>query len=144
MNLKDVAIQERRKCAELALDVRRELVRQAYRGKLNLTDEHVAHVCDALAERMLEGNGEAKAAEPMYYIQARGFSGDCFLFWRRGRCGYTTDLSDAMQVGKAEADRITADKDRGDKAWPVADLDRIAERHVNSEHAMFRGRNHAG
>ena len=73
-----------------------------------------------------------------FYIQTRGYSGDCFLFWRKNRCGYTCNLDDALQVDKQEADSMTADKDRGDKAWPVDVLNIIAHRHVNSEHPFFR------
>lgn len=38
-----------------------------------------------------------------YYLQdIRQYVGNCMVFWRRGRSGYTTDLSDA-EVFTAEA-----------------------------------------
>ena len=101
-----------------------------------------------LANRLNQGNpawtplapwrSKASPEAALYYIQARGFSGDCLVFWRKEKAGYTTNLGDAMQVTKQEADQITGDSSRGDSAWPVKELDLLSYRHVDSECSEFR------
>lgn len=71
--------------------------------------------------------------EKLYYIQAPGYSGDCLIWWRISRCGYTTNLDEALKLPKDEVDRICSDPDRGDVAYPVEFIDALAHRHLNSE-----------
>jgi hypothetical protein len=69
--------------------------------------------------------------DELYYIQNRGFCGDCLLWWRANRCGYTMNLRDALKVTAKEAatfDRVE------DVPWLASEIDAIAEYHVNSEH----------
>lgn len=66
----------------------------------------------------------------MYYIQNRGYCGDCLLWWRANRCGYTLNLAEALKVTAKEAATF---KRHEDVPWLVSDIDAIAERHVNSE-----------
>src|ERR1700722_14551761 len=69
-----------------------------------------------------------------FYIQNKGFCGDCLLWWRRNRCGYTTDLSEALMVGRDEAESICKDRPWEDVMWPTSLIDRLASLHLNSEH----------
>jgi len=69
--------------------------------------------------------------EELYYIQNRGYCGDCLLWWRSNRCGYTMNLKEALKVTAAEAATFTRIED---VPWPVSDIDAIAQHHVNSEH----------
>ncbi len=72
-------------------------------------------------------------AEPLYYIQNRGFCGDCLLWHKEGGHGYTMDLDQAWKVTKAEAERICAHRPHEDFLRPVSEMDAAAARHVNSE-----------
>lgn len=69
----------------------------------------------------------------LFYIQHRGFSGDCLLWWRKERAGYTMDLDDALQVPMAEAESICRSRPTEDIKWQVSLIDRLARRHVNNE-----------
>lgn len=71
--------------------------------------------------------------DEMYYIRARGYAGDCLLWWRKGRCGYTANLDEALVVDADEAASITSERDRQDEAYLVSEIDRIAVRHADSE-----------
>ena len=85
------------------------------------------------------------AAKPkdLYYIQNRGYSGDCLRFWRSNECGYTTNLDEALVVSKTEAEGICTSRPKEDIPWPCAYLDAIAQRHVNSECMPRREEAHA-
>lgn len=69
----------------------------------------------------------------LYYIQSRGYSGDCLLWWRENRCGYTMNLDEALKLPEQEARTLCAGRPDEDFAWPVEEIDQVAERHVNSE-----------
>ena len=69
-------------------------------------------------------------SETMYYIQNRGYCGDCLLWWRANRCGYTMNLDEALKVTAEEALTFTRVED---VPWLVSDIDAISQRHVNSE-----------
>jgi len=44
------------------------------------------------------------ASSELYYL-ANGFVGNDFLFWRKGSCGYTTNIDDAEVFTKERAYR---------------------------------------
>lgn len=67
--------------------------------------------------------------EALYYIQNRGYSGNCLRWWKEGYNGYTSNLNEAARVTLDEAKRLTQRPD--DSAWPVAVVDSMSERHVN-------------
>jgi hypothetical protein len=81
---------------------------------------------------------KANVDRHLFYIQNKGFCGDCLLFWKENRCGYTTDLRKALKVSRDEADRICSSRIGEDIPWPVNQLDSVAEMHVNSEHPDIR------
>lgn len=68
-----------------------------------------------------------------FYIQNRGYCGNCLQWWRADRHGYTMDLREALKVGRKEAESIVSDRPGIDRMWPAADIDAIAELHVNCE-----------
>lgn len=39
-----------------------------------------------------------------FYIQNRGYCGNCLQWWRADRHGYTMDLREALKVGRKEAE----------------------------------------
>jgi len=69
--------------------------------------------------------------ERLYYVQNRGGCGDCLIWWRADRCGYTMNLAEALKVTAAEAATFTRNEDR---PWLASEVDAVAERHVNSQH----------
>jgi hypothetical protein len=71
--------------------------------------------------------------EPEYYIQHRGFCGDCLLWWRIGRCGYTVDLNQALKVTEEEAANICRSRPNEDFMRLASMVDGASQRHVNSE-----------
>lgn len=71
--------------------------------------------------------------EELFYIQNKGFSGNCLRFWKADRCGYTSNLDEAMKVSKEEAEEVRSWRDGEDTTYPVEFIDRIAHRHVNYE-----------
>lgn len=73
------------------------------------------------------------SAEPLYYIQNKGYSGNSLLFWRESGKGYTCNLDDAWRLPKAQAEAICRDRPNEDVMWPVAVIDKATERHCNSE-----------
>lgn len=69
----------------------------------------------------------------LFYIQNKGFCGNCLRWWKTEGQGYTLDLDSAWKVTKAEAESICRSRPKEDIAWPVATIDAIAHRHVNAE-----------
>ena len=69
----------------------------------------------------------------LYYIQNKGYCGDCLLWWRDGGHGYTIDLNKAWKVPKAKAIDLCRSRPFEDFAWSVDEIDKVAERHINSE-----------
>jgi hypothetical protein len=74
----------------------------------------------------------------LYYIQNKGFCGDCLLWWRVGGKGYTVNLDHAWKVTKEKAYDLCRWRPEVDTAWPVSAVDQAAERHLNSESALYR------
>jgi hypothetical protein len=71
--------------------------------------------------------------DELFYItgpHGSGCVGNSVLWWATNRCGYTTDLNLAGQYPRAEAESICSDR-RGDKMFPVADVDKMVQRHVD-------------
>lgn len=65
-----------------------------------------------------------------YYIQHKGFQGNCLTWWRAGGCGYTCNLNEAGKFPAGEAKRIERGRPTEDTAWPCQLIDGIAVRHV--------------
>jgi hypothetical protein len=84
---------------------------------------------------MTEGYGFAPPIddEEKFYIRdSRQYVGNCILWWRHDRNGYTTSLDEAGQFSKDEADLICQARDT-DMAYPVYMIDEVAERHVDHQ-----------
>ncbi len=72
------------------------------------------------------------ANEGLFYIQdSRSFTGNSVVWWRKERKGYTSDLSEAMIVDRAEALSMQRDRDT-DRPWPVNAISATAARHVDA------------
>ena len=69
----------------------------------------------------------------LYYIQNRGYCGDCLLWWKSNRCGYTLNLDEALKLPEDEALMLIASRPLEDFAYRVDLIDSVAHRHVNSE-----------
>ena len=67
----------------------------------------------------------------LYYIQNKGYVGNCLLWWREGGHGYTCNLDEAWRVDEAKAREITAVRRGEDVAWPVEEAEAMAQRHVH-------------
>lgn len=74
----------------------------------------------------------------LYYIQNRGYCGNCVLWWRHDRCGYTVNLDEALKVPKEEAESICSDRPYMDHMWPADQVDAHAQRHASCEMPPFR------
>ena len=70
------------------------------------------------------------AVPALYYIQNRGFCGNCIFWWREGSCGYTTNLSKAGKFTEEEAKKLCCGRDKQDVAWQVKEVDALVERHL--------------
>ncbi len=69
----------------------------------------------------------------MFYIQNKGFVGNCLRWWRAGGYGYTCNLNEAGQFSEAEARRIWNGRPLEDIPWKVEEIDQRAERHVDGQ-----------
>src|SRR5579885_2891752 len=72
-------------------------------------------------------------SEPLFYIQNKGFCGNCLLWWRVDGSGYTMNLDEAWKVTKEQADSICRSRPHQDVAHSVEKIDALAHRHVNCE-----------
>lgn len=63
-----------------------------------------------------EGDRQPAVTEPLYYLQARGFSGNSLLWWKKGRHGYTAEIRDAEVFSKEAA--FSQAKSRPDVDFP--------------------------
>lgn len=64
-----------------------------------------------------------------YYVQERGFVGDCALWWGKNRRGYVTDLSEAGLYTEEEVRQMR----KTDVGWPQELVERCVVRHVRVE-----------
>lgn len=81
----------------------------------------------------------ATPAPRLFYIQNRGYCGNCLRFWRKGGHGYTSNLREAWKVPHEKALEICRSRPEEDIMWPVEVLEAIAEVHVNCEPARAAG-----
>lgn len=73
------------------------------------------------------------ADPPMYYIQNRGYCGNCMFWWRPDGNGYTLDLNTAGRFTRDEAERIVRGRPDVDKAWLCSDVHKAVKLHVSIE-----------
>ena len=69
----------------------------------------------------------------LYYIQNRGYCGNCLRWWKDGGHGYTSNLDEAWKLSRERAEYICRSRPDEDIAWPVSKVDAVAVRHVDSE-----------
>lgn len=85
------------------------------------------------------GELPASRSPNLFYIQNRGYCGNCLSWWRIGGHGYTLNLDEAWRVPKEQAEAIVRNRPGLDKAWPVEVIDESAHRHVNCETLRSKG-----
>ncbi len=72
-------------------------------------------------------------SEPLYYIQNKGYQGNCLVWWADGGSGYTCDLDSAWKVPKNKALAICESRPDQDFPRAVADVEKFARRYVTQE-----------
>lgn len=87
-------------------------------------------------ETYVDGHGEPYCSDKckrsdLFYIQNKGFVGNCLVWWRPLQTGYTTNLDDAGKYTREQALAIIKIRPNEDLAWPVDYIDSLAQRHVN-------------
>lgn len=86
----------------------------------------------ALRESM--ASGQALTSEPetgqMYYVQHKGFCGNCLIWWCPGGSGYTCNLDGAGKFTAKEVQDICKSRPKEDIPWLVTKADGRAQRHV--------------
>lgn len=73
----------------------------------------------------------------LYYIQTKGFVGNCLLWWAPERRGYVCDLDLAGKYTKEEAESIVKDRPEKDKMHLCSEVDILAIRHIASSNRRF-------
>ena len=68
-----------------------------------------------------------------YYIQNRGYVGNCIIWWREGGHGYTCNLDEAWKVNEAKAQELCSSRDGKDVMWSVAEVNVLTQRHLTDE-----------
>jgi len=68
--------------------------------------------------------------EELYYIQNRGYQGNCLIFWRPEGKGYTSRIDDAGKYTREEAERICKGRPHMDRMLPVSLVEKHIVRHV--------------
>lgn len=66
----------------------------------------------------------------LFYIQSKGFCGNCLAFWRENGGGYTCNLDEAWMVTKAKALEICRNRPDQDFPLPADGVDKLAVRHL--------------
>ena len=66
----------------------------------------------------------------LYYIQNKGYAGNCLFWWRPDGRGYTCDLNEAWKVTKERAEEICRTRPKEDIPRLVKIVDGVAVRHV--------------
>lgn len=77
--------------------------------------------------------GKMPMPEPLYYIQNKGYQGNCLVWWADGGHGYTCDLDKAWKVPESQAKSICRDRPEQDFPRLATDVERFAHRHVTQE-----------
>lgn len=70
--------------------------------------------------------------EELFYIQNKGFVGNCLMWWHATRSGYTCNLDTALKVTRAEAEQICRTRPKEDIPHAVTFVDSRAMRHVTN------------
>jgi hypothetical protein len=83
-------------------------------------------------EDILYNKKEQPTAEPKYLIWNRQYVGNCLLFWREGKAGYTTNIDLAHKFTYEEAVRTVASSDH--KVIPFDHLSEVSWRTVHADH----------
>lgn len=79
-------------------------------------------------------------SEELFYLQASGYVGNDFLWWRQGRdgskgSGYTAHLDEASTWTRAEAEeQLRLHPHHGDTMWPKPYIDARAHRAVDHQY----------
>lgn len=87
--------------------------------------------------RPTEAGRQALAAtqsesEPLYVIQdTRDYSGRSVVWWRPAQKGYTCNLDKAGRYTAVEAESIQSSSRGLAKAWPVQQIESLADRYVD-------------
>jgi hypothetical protein len=68
--------------------------------------------------------------EEFYYIQHKGYVGNCLQWWKVNRCGYTCDLLKAWKVRKTKAEEICAVRPDEDIPWPASKAEHLVQWHL--------------
>lgn len=68
--------------------------------------------------------------EPLYYIQNKGFCGNCLIWWKDGGHGYTCNLDEAWMVPLKKAKEICKSRPNEDFPRPIDEVDKVSSRHV--------------
>lgn len=71
--------------------------------------------------------------EPLYYIQNKGYQGNCLVWWADGGHGYTCDLDKAWKVPHSQAVKICMDRPEQDFPRRAYIVDGLASKHVTQE-----------
>lgn len=80
------------------------------------------------------GNGPTKSiAEPLYYLQTRGYVGNSLMWWKKGKHGYTTDVRRAHVFTREEAYGQAKVRPTEDFPWRKDYIDANVEHSVNAE-----------
>ena len=75
--------------------------------------------------------------QEQYYLQeSETIVGNCMLFWRKDRKGYTTNLDEAHIFTREEAQAQQRCRET-DIPWPKKMLDKVAQRTVTQEDNPF-------
>jgi len=75
-----------------------------------------------------------------YYIQNKGYVGNCLIWWRLGGSGYTTNIREAQQYTEEEALRLCKVRPDEDFMWLVEIVEEAATLHVDSQNLDYRKR----
>jgi hypothetical protein len=76
--------------------------------------------------------------EELFYIQNKGYCGNCLIWWRIGGHGYTCNLDEAWMVTREKAESICSDRPKQDIMWLAEIINGISVRHVTCECAYIR------
>ena len=86
------------------------------------------------------GNEGAKivVTPALYYIQHKGYCGNCLFWWKPDGSGYTCNLDEAWKVTLEKAKEICRDRPSYDKHRAVTMVDAWAVRHVMDQEGDFQ------
>lgn len=67
-----------------------------------------------------------------YYLQMRGFVGNCMRWWKRDDIGFTCDIRRARIFNRYDADYLCKNND-GLTMWPESYIDERVTHHIKFE-----------